>query len=111
MLRNVRGRIEDLIRDLLSKFNLVRLGTGFGDGVVLFAAAAGDANGADDLAAFLDGDAAGEDHHLAVVRGVDAEELVAGLAVVGEVFGSDVEGPRGPCLFDRDVDAADPRAV
>ena len=72
-------------------------------GVVLIAGASGDADGADYLAVLLDGDAAGEDHDLAIVGGVDAEELIAGLGVGGEVLGSDVEGAGGPGLLDGDV--------
>jgi hypothetical protein len=34
------------------------------------------------FAVALEGNAAGEDHDLAVVRGVDAEELAAGLGVL-----------------------------
>ena len=71
---------------------------GFGDRVILFAGASADADGAYDFAFFLQGDAACEDHDLAVVGGVDAEELVAGLGVCGEVFGGDVEGAGGPGL-------------
>jgi len=76
--------------------------------VILIAGASGDADSADYLAVLLDGDAAGEDHDLAVVGGVDAEELVAGLGVGGEVLGGDVEGAGGPGLFDGDVDGAEP---
>ena len=76
--------------------------------MVVFADAAGDADGADDFAVLFDGDAAGEDHDLAVVGGVDAEELVAGLGVFAEVFGGDVEGAGGPGLFDGDIDGAEP---
>ena len=39
----------------------------FGDRVILFAGAAADADGADDFTLFLERDATGEDHVLAVV--------------------------------------------
>ena len=83
-------------------------GAGFGDGVVLFAAAAGDADGADDLVAAFEGDASGEDHDAAVVGDVDAVEVSAGLGELGEGLGVDVEGAGGEGLVDGDVDAAKP---
>src|ERR1700674_3361674 len=78
-----------------SKNALERGCTGFGDGVVLIARAAAHADGTHNLAATLQRDATGEDHDLAVVRGMDAEKLSARLRVGGEIFGSDVESPRG----------------
>jgi hypothetical protein len=81
---------------------------GFGYGLVLLAAASGDADGSDDFAVLLEGDAASKDHDLAVIGGVDAEELLAGLGVVAEVLGGDVEGAGGPGLFLGDVDGAEP---
>src|ERR1700677_3223315 len=81
---------------------------GFGDGVVLIARAAAYTDGSYYFSVFLERDATGEDHHFAVVGGVDAEELVAGLRVWCEVFGGDVKGAGGPGLFDGDVDGADP---
>jgi hypothetical protein len=83
----------------------------FGYCVILFAGASTDADGAYDFAIFLKRDAAGEDHHFAVIGGVDAEELVAGLRVCGEIFGGDVEGAGGPGFLDGDVDGADPGVV
>jgi hypothetical protein len=86
-----------------SKNALERGCTGFGDGVVLIARAAAHADGTHNLAATLQWDAAGEDHDLAVVRGMDAEKLPARLRVGGEIFGGDVESPRGVGLLDGDV--------
>src|SRR5271165_6006490 len=83
----------------------------FGDGMILLAGPSADANGPDDLTVLLEWNAACEDHDLAVVRGVDTEELAAGLRVRREVFGGDIEGARGVGLLDRDVDRTDPRAV
>src|SRR5271170_2561110 len=80
----------------------------FGYRVVLLSGATTNSDGTDDFAVLFERDAAGEDHDLAVVGGVDAEELVAGLRVLGEVFGGDVEGARGPGLLLRDVDGAEP---
>jgi hypothetical protein len=79
---------------------------GFGYCVVLFAGASADADGSDDFSVFLERDSAGEDHDFAVVGGMDAEELTAGLGMGGEVFGGDVEGAGGPGFFDGDVDGA-----
>src|SRR4030081_1951149 len=84
---------------------------GFGYRVILFAGSSADADGADDFAVLLQGDASGEDHDLAVVGGVDAEELVARLRVIAEVFGGDVEGAGGPGFFDGDIDGAKPGVV
>ncbi len=56
---------------------------GFGYCVILSAGAAAYSDCTDYFAVLLEGDAAGEDHDLAVVGGVDAEELVAGLGVLG----------------------------
>ena len=50
-----------------------------GDRVILFAGASADADGTDYFSFLLEWDAAGEDHDLAVVGGVDAEELISGL--------------------------------
>jgi hypothetical protein len=47
--------------------------------VVLISGASADADGPYDFAVFLERDASGEDHHFAVVGGVDAEELAARL--------------------------------
>jgi len=52
---------------------------GFGNCVVLNTRAAADADGSYNFAFLLEGDAACKDHDLAVVGGVDAEELIAGL--------------------------------
>src|ERR1700677_494754 len=81
---------------------------GFCDGVVLIARAAAYTDGSYYFSVFLERAAAGEDHHLAVVGGVDAEELAAGLRVRREIFGGDVEGAGGPGLLLGDVDGADP---
>src|SRR5580693_7115462 len=75
--------------------------------VILFAGASTDADCADDFTLLLERNAAGKDHNLAVVGGVDAEELIAGLRVCGEIFGGDVKGAGGPGFFNRDVDRAD----
>src|SRR6202030_3086283 len=82
-----------------------------GPRLVLLAAAAADADGADDLAVHLERDAAREDHHPVVVRYVDAEELVARLAVAAKLKRRDIEGLRREGLVDGDVDAAKPRPI
>ena len=48
--------------------------------LILLAAAAANAHRADDLAIALQRDPTGEDHHTAVIRAVDAEELAPGCA-------------------------------
>ena len=55
---------------------------GLGDGLILLAAAAADADRANDLAIDRQLHAAGENHDPVVVRRIDAEELVARLAVL-----------------------------
>src|SRR5205807_10342908 len=110
-LRRVDGRRHDpgwSIRVVRAARGSECARAGFGDGLVLLAGAAADAEATDDFTALLEGDAAGEDHDLAVVGGGDAEELAAGLAEAGEILGGDVEGPGGPGLLDGDVDAAEP---
>jgi hypothetical protein len=77
----------------------------------LIATAAADTDGADDRSIPLQGDPTGEDHDAPVVRCVDAKELLARLAVFGELRGFDIEGARRERLVDRDIDAADPGAV
>src|SRR3954463_15492012 len=69
-----------------------------GDRVVLLAVAAADAHRADDLAVALERDAAGEDHHAALVGFLDAEERATGLGIGGELRGRQVERPRGERL-------------
>ena len=84
---------------------------GVGDSLVLTAAASADTNGADDRSATLQRDTAGEDHDASVVRRMNAEELLSGLAVLGEFRSCEVKRAGRERLVDRDIDAADPRAV
>src|SRR6185436_18415231 len=88
-----------------------RRGSGLGDRRVLVAVAAADADRADDLAVALERDAAGEDDHPSLVGLLDAVELASGLGLLGEVRRRQIERARRVRLVDRDVDAADPRAV
>ena len=62
------------------------------DRVVLLARPAADADRAHHLPVLLQRDASGENHHPAIVRRVNSEELVAGLAVRRQVLGRNVEG-------------------
>jgi hypothetical protein len=41
---------------------------------------------------------------------MNPKELATRLRVLGQIFGRDVEGSRGICLLDRDVDTAKPKA-
>src|SRR5271163_3089970 len=84
---------------------------GFGDSLVLCAAATAYTDGAYDLAILLDRNATREDHHPGVVRYVDAEELVSRLAVAAKLQRRDIEGLRGEGLVDGDIDAAKPRPI
>src|ERR1700730_11176037 len=79
--------------------------------LVLLAAAAADANGARNLAVHLDRDAAREDHHPAVVRCVDAEELVARLAVAAKLQRRDIEVLRSEGFVNGYADAAKPSPI
>src|SRR5690242_14937108 len=81
---------------------LERSGPGFGDGLVLIARTATDADGTHDHAVAHERHASGEDRHPAVIGGVDAEELLRRLRVLAEILGRDVEGPGRPRLADRD---------
>jgi hypothetical protein len=85
--------------------------TGAGNSLVLTAAAAADTNGADDRSAAPQWNAAGEDHHAPVIGSVDAKELLARLAVFGELCSLDIESARRERFVDRDIDAADPGAI
>jgi hypothetical protein len=109
-MKNAPLKLRGIFVSALRKYLEGRC-AGFGDGVVLIARAAAYTDGSDDFAILLKRDATGEDHHFAVVGGVDAEELAAGLRVWCEVFGGDVKGAGGPCLLDGDVDGADPCIV
>src|SRR5579872_179063 len=62
---------------------LERLGAGFGNRLVLLAQATAYTDSSDNLTASFQGNAAGEDHHASAIRGVNAKELVAGLALLG----------------------------
>lgn len=82
-----------------------------GDRLILLAATPAHSYRPDDQAVAAQRDAASEDHDPAMVRVLDAVELLAGLSIFGQVLGSDVEGARRKGLVDRDVDAAHPRVV
>src|SRR5271170_5293754 len=111
MGKGARERSPKRLMIYCSEKNLKSCCARLGDRVILFAGAAADADGADYFSVLLEWDAAGEDHDLAVVGGVDAEELISRLRVRGEIFCGDVEGTGGPGLFDGDVDGAEPRVV
>jgi hypothetical protein len=61
------------------------------DLLILAAAAAADADGADDLPVAPQGDAASEDHDPSMIGVLDSVELLARLAVLGELRGRNVE--------------------
>src|SRR5438552_6915012 len=78
---------------------------GFGHGMVLVARTATHADGANYFSIALKRYPTGKNHDLAVVRGVDAKKLPAGLRVRSQVFGGDIKRPGGISLFHRDIDA------
>src|SRR5438067_462198 len=84
---------------------------GFGHGVVLVARTAAHANGANYFSIALKRYPTRKNHDLAIVRGVDAEKLPAGLRVRCQVFGGDVKRARGISLLHGNIDAADPGAI
>ena len=61
--------------------------------MILIAGAAADADGAHNLAVPLERDAAGKNHDLPVVGGVDAEKLSTRLRVRGQILSLDIESP------------------
>jgi hypothetical protein len=66
--------------------NLERPRASFSHGVVLIAAAAANADRTHNFPFPLQRDATSEDHDLAIIGGVNAEELSARLGVLGESF-------------------------
>src|SRR5262249_19750724 len=86
-------------------------GAGFGDGLVLLTHSSTHADASDYLVALLQRDTAGKDHHAAMVRDMNTEELIARLAEPGKILGRNVECPGSPSLIDRYIDAADPGLI
>src|SRR3984885_2208596 len=86
-------------------------GAGFGYRLVLLARTAADANRTDDFSGTLERHAASEDHDAAIVGSVDAEEVAAGLREGRQIAGGNIKGTGGEGFLDRNVDAAEPRAV
>jgi hypothetical protein len=79
--------------------------------MILIARTATDADRTHYLAIPLQRDAAGKNHNLAVVGGMNAEELVARLRKLCQVFRLDVERARRVRFLHRDTDAANPCVV
>ena len=69
-----------------------RLAHAPGDHVIGARGIAADTNGADNFAVALERNAAGKDHYLPIVAGIDAEELPARLAVLRQISGGNIEG-------------------
>src|SRR5947209_8485315 len=61
--------------------------------VVLIARAAADADRADHLAVLLQRNPTGENHDLAIIGGVDSEELPARLRMSSQILGRNIESP------------------
>src|SRR5580658_1196729 len=85
-----------------------RLRSGFRDGLVLLPRSAADANRANDFAVLSEWNAAGKDHHLAIIGGMNPKELLPRLTRPAQLLRRDVKGARGPGLLDRYVDASQP---
>ena len=75
----------------------------FGDGLILLARATADADCAHYLPALLQRNAAGENHHAPMVRGMNAEKLSAGLRVFRQILRGNIEGPRGEGFIDESL--------
>src|SRR5450631_3138340 len=84
---------------------------GFGYGMIVFTGTSADADGAYHLSATLNRNATREDHDLAVVRSVNAKELLTRLRILTQRFCIQIEGAGGESLFLRDVDAANPGSI
>jgi hypothetical protein len=90
---------------------LERLGSRFGDSLVLFPGAATHTDSAHHHPAFFQGNPAGKDHDTPVVRNVNAEELIARLAEFGKLLCRNIKSPRGPGFVDRNINTTDPGIV
>src|ERR1039458_2069202 len=84
---------------------------GLRDCMVLISRTAAYANRAHDLPNLFQRNPARKDHDFAVIRCMNAEKLAAGLRVLCQVLGCDVERARSVSFFDRNIDAAEPCAV
>jgi hypothetical protein len=82
-----------------------------GDGLVLLAGSTADSDTAYYFAAALQRDPSREDYDPPVIRCVNSEELLAGLAIVAEVFCLNIKSSRRPRFVDRNVYTADPSSV
>src|SRR5438067_4532214 len=96
---------------IMCRGKLERRRAGFSNGMVLVTRTTTYADGAYYFTVALERDAAGKNHDLAIVGGMDAEKLPAGLRVLCQIFGGDVKRARGVGLFHGNVDAADPGAI
>src|SRR5438093_8732916 len=74
-------------------YNLKGCRASFRYRVVLIARAAADADSAYDFAVLPQWNPAGENHDLAIVRGVDSEELPARLRMSSQILGRNIESP------------------
>src|ERR1700678_619955 len=91
--------------------DLEGLRPGFRNRLILFSHTATAADGADNVIALLERNAAGENHDPSMIGGVNPEELVARLGKLGKLLGWNVESPRGPGFVDGDIYASDPGLV
>src|SRR5215469_15221138 len=88
-----RTRPSESISLEIHENTLERGCAGFGNGVVLIAGTAAHTDCAHNFATTLQRDSPGEDHDLAIIGGMDAEELSTRLGVGGEILGGNVKSP------------------
>jgi hypothetical protein len=83
----------------------------FGDGLILLAHAAANANGFNHLTIPFERNASGKDHYTAIIGRMDAKKLAARLRMLCKILCSNIECSRGKGFFDGDIDAADPGPI
>lgn len=79
--------------------------------MVLLAGTTADSDRAHNLAVFLEWNAAGKNHDLAIVGGMNPKKLAAGLGMRRQIFRRYVESTRGIGFLNRDVDTPEPCTV
>lgn len=82
-----------MLSAVMSGLDLERGCAGFGNGVVLIAGTAADADCAHNFVPTFQRNPPGEDHDLPVIGCVNAEELPSRLRVGGEILGGNVKSP------------------
>jgi len=83
----------------------------FGDGLILLAHAAANANGSNNLTIPFERNASGKDPYTAIIGRMDAKKLAARLRMLCKILYSNIECSRGKGFFGEDIDAADPSPI